>query len=82
MTNRECSFAVLLALFDLARAGLPSNRERIAGRLDLSATVVRDALDRLTRAGFVRGARLTLTGLALASSLDATRATLHVRLAA
>ena len=82
MTHRECSFAVLLALFDLTRAGLPSDRERVAARLDLTPTVVRDALDRLTCAGLVRGERLTLAGLALASSLDATCATLHVRLAA
>ena len=82
MSHRECSFAVLLALFDLSRAGLPSSRDRVAGRLDLSVSDVRDALDRLGRVGLVRGARLTLTGLALASSLDATRATLHVRLAA
>ncbi len=85
MTDRECSFAVLLALFDLSRAGLPSTLERVAGRLDLSARLVDAALGRLSRAGLVRGARLTLHGLALASSLDGTRAGLcgsHARLAA
>ena len=82
MTDRECSFAVLLALFDLARAGLPSSCVRVAGRLDLPLAAVDAALHRLASAGLVSGSRLTLSGLALASSLDATRASLNVRLAA
>lgn len=82
MTNRECSFAVLLALFDLTRAGLPCTGDRVAGRLDVDRVRVDGALARLGVAGLVRGARLTLSGLALASSLDATRASLDVRLAA
>ena len=82
MTNRECSFAVLLALFDLARAGLPSRSARVAGRLDLPLGAVDAALHRLAGAGLVSGCRLTLSGLALASSLDATRASLQVRFAA
>lgn len=76
MTNRECSFTVLLALFDLSRAGLPSTRDRLAGRLGLGAPIVEAALDRLTHAGMVQGTRLTLSGLALAASLDRARATL------
>jgi hypothetical protein len=82
MTNRECSFAVLLALFDLARLGLPSSSLRVAGRLDLRIATVDAALSRLASSGLVSGSRLTLSGLALASSLDATRASLNVRLAA
>lgn len=77
MTDRECSFAVLLALFDLARAGLPSTRERIADRLALSRSSIDAALLRLASAGLVASTRLTLSGLALATSLDATRATLR-----
>jgi hypothetical protein len=76
MTDRECSFAVLLALFDLARAGLPSSRERLAGRLALSASSIDAALMRLTSARMVRGTRLTLSGLALATSLATTRTAL------
>jgi DNA-binding IscR family transcriptional regulator len=82
MTHRECSFAVLLALFDLARAGLPSSATRVAGRLDLPVAPVEAALARLASTGLVSGSRLTLPGLALASSLDATRASLNIRLAA
>ncbi len=78
MTDRECSFAVLLALFDLSRAGLPGSRERVAGRLDLSTPLVDGALARLARAGFVHRSRLTLHGLALASSLEVTRSSLRV----
>jgi DNA-binding IscR family transcriptional regulator len=76
MTDRECSFVVLLSLFDLSRLGLPSTPERVAGRLDLSEAIVDAALARLATAGLVRSCRLTLPGLALASSLEATRASL------
>ena len=82
MTDREISFAVLLALFDLARAGLPSSAARIAGRLDLPPSSVTASLARLATTGLVAGTRLTLSGLALASSLDGTRASMHVRMAA
>ncbi len=82
MTDRETSFAVLLALFDLARAGLPSSAARIAGRLDVAPSSVTAALGRLATVGLVSGTRLTLSGLALASSLDGTRASMHVRAAA
>lgn len=82
MTDRERSFTVLLALLDLARAGLPSTSERVAGRIAMCRPLVDAALTRLTRAGFVRGARLTLQGLALASSLDTTRASVTMSRAA
>lgn len=82
MTDRECSFTVLLALFDLTRAGLPGSRERLAGRLGLSTSRVDGALGRLGEVGLVRGTRLTLQGLALASSLDTTRASMGVLRAA
>lgn len=82
MTDRERSFTVLLALFDLARLGLPCNRARIAGRVGLSEPHVAAALARLARASFVRRGRLSLTGLALATSLDRARASVHTLLAA
>jgi len=82
MTDRERSFAVLLALFDLSRAGLPCTRERIAGRLGLAVAHVAAASSRLERAGFVQRGRLSLTGLALASSLDRARASVTTALAA
>jgi Mn-dependent DtxR family transcriptional regulator len=82
MTDRERSFAVLLALFDLSRAGLPCTRERIAGRLGLNAMHVSSALSRLERVGLVHRARLSLTGLALASSLDRARANVSLSFAA
>lgn len=73
MTHREISLAVLLAFFDLSHAGLPVSVERVAGRLGLGASDVSAALDRLAQRGFVRGRSLTLAGLAIASSLDASR---------
>jgi len=82
MTDREISFAVLLALFDLTRAGIPTTPTRIAARLDLSVARVDAALVRLASSGLVVRARLTLAGLALASSLDRTRAIVSVGLAA
>jgi DNA-binding MarR family transcriptional regulator len=82
MTNRERSFAVLLALFDLARAGLPADPRRLAGRLGMSEPDVRAALARLSRASFVARGRLSLTGLALASSLDRARSSACSMLAA
>lgn len=82
MNDRERSFAVLLALFDLARAGLPSDPDRLAGRLGIATVDVHATLHRLARGGFVQGARLTLTGLAVASSLDRARASITTALAA
>jgi predicted transcriptional regulator len=82
MTDRERSFAVLLALFDLSRAALPCTRERIAGRLGMSTSHVAAALARLTRASFVERGRLSLRGLALASSLDRARTSVCTLLAA
>ena len=71
MTDRQCSFADLLALFDLARAGLPTDVARVGGRAGIDLARTRAALDRLCRGGLARAepARLTLAGLALATSL-------------
>lgn len=82
MTNRERSFAVLLALFDLSRAGLPCTRDRVAGRLGMSSADVGSALSRLGAAGLVHAGRLSLGGLALAASLDRARVDLSSSLAA
>lgn len=78
MTNRERSFAVLLALFDLSRAGLSCCQDRIAGRLAMPTDAVEASLERLRGAGLVSGSRLTLTGLALASSLDRAHCTVAI----
>jgi hypothetical protein len=82
MTHREQSFAVLLALFDLSRAGLPCSPARVAGRIGMCLADVDAALCRLATSGLVSGTRLSLTGLAIAASLDATRATITSSLAA
>lgn len=82
MTHRERSFAVLLAFFDLARAGLPADPGRLAGRLGLGIADVNATLRRLTQGGFVTRGRLSLTGLAVAASLDRARASMTTALAA
>jgi len=82
MTNRERSFAVLLALFDLSRAGLPCSPTRVAGRIGMHVADVDAALARLATTGLVSGTRLSLGGLAIAASHDATRASISASLAA
>jgi Mn-dependent DtxR family transcriptional regulator len=74
MTHREQSLALLVALLDLVRAGLPPDAARLAGRLGLSLAEVEAALTRLASVGLVvQPARLTMTGLALATSLAEQR---------
>jgi hypothetical protein len=73
--------AVLLALFDLARLGRLESKtelvtvEIVAGRIGASSRDVRGALLELDRRELADAgrARLTLRGLALASSLAAIR---------
>ena len=66
--QRSIALSVLLALFDLARAGRRADVGLLAGRLGAHEDVVRLALTRLDRLGFAdsKHVRLTLTGLALA----------------
>jgi hypothetical protein len=74
MTHREQSLSLLVALLDLARAGLPLETGRLAGRIGLSMADTEAALGRLESVGLVvRGPRLTMTGLALATSLAEDR---------
>jgi predicted ArsR family transcriptional regulator len=67
-TNTMVSVAV--ALFDLARANRPANVERVAGRLGITEAQARLALRGLEARGLADAmrARLTLLGLAVASS--------------
>jgi DNA-binding IclR family transcriptional regulator len=74
MTHREQSLAVLVALLDLVRAGLPASVSRLAGRLGMQVADTEAALARLATVGLVvDGPRLTMTGLALSTSLAAER---------
>ena len=73
MNDRALALAVVLALFDLTRAGLEPSIERLSGRLGSPERPVRRALERLRARGLVRELRLTLIGLALAASLDQSR---------
>ncbi|UJR84768.1 hypothetical protein [Sandaracinus amylolyticus] len=68
--DKNTMVSVLVALFDLARTNRPANVERIARQLELGADETRAALRGLEARGLADAlrCRLTLVGLALASS--------------
>ncbi|AKF11780.1 hypothetical protein [Sandaracinus amylolyticus] len=68
--DKNTMVSVLVVLFELARANRPANVERIARRLDLGVEETRAALRGLEVRGLADAVRcrLTLVGLALASS--------------
>ncbi len=76
MSSHPSLATFVLGLFDLARLGLGADVERLAGRLGVEPALARRALAELDRRGFVDAerVRLTLLGLALASSLERERA--------
>ncbi|GAB4206965.1 MAG: hypothetical protein OHK0013_24090 [Sandaracinaceae bacterium] len=67
--------SLVVALFDLARLGLPADVDRVAGRLGVENARVVRGLGLLAAQGLVdlERTRLTLAGLALAARLDAER---------
>jgi Mn-dependent DtxR family transcriptional regulator len=71
--------SLLIALFDLARLGLPADVGRVAGRLGVERARVASGLTLLDQNGLVDAdrAQLTLAGLALAARLDADRQARH-----
>lgn len=71
--------SILFVLFDLARADRPATVDRIAARLGTSPNQVRQRLDQLERLKLVdaQRVRLTLAGLAIATSLSANRTLPH-----
>ena len=82
--SRDQSLALLVAVLDLVRAGLPPEAARLGGRLGLSLPDTEAALSRLASVGLVtaKPARLTMTGLALATSLAEERDHRRVSVAA
>jgi Mn-dependent DtxR family transcriptional regulator len=77
MNSQPSLASLVLALFDLARLGLAADVACLAGRLGIEEGRVERALAELDRRGLcdARRARLSLTGLALASQLDMERNT-------
>ncbi|MFO0713018.1 MAG: hypothetical protein U0353_24400 [Sandaracinus sp.] len=75
MNSQPSLASLVVALFDLARLGLPADVERLAGRLGIEPSRVTGALAELERRGLAdaRRVRLSLAGLALASQLDMER---------
>ncbi len=75
MNHREQSLSLLVALLDLVRAGLPTDVVRLAGRVGLTTLEAEASLGRLASVGLVApgSPRLTMTGLALATSLAEAR---------
>lgn len=75
MNSQPSLASLVLALFDLARLGLPTDVACLAGRLGIEEARVTRALAELDRRGLcdARRARLTLAGLALASQLEMER---------
>jgi Mn-dependent DtxR family transcriptional regulator len=67
--------SLVVALFDLARLGLPADVGRIAGRLGVESARIARGLALLAQQGLVDAerTRLTLAGLALAAQLDTER---------
>jgi len=76
MTPYHAPVLVLSALLDLARAGRRANAASLGLRARLSLAQVADSLAHLEARGLVdaRGCRLTLGGLAVATSLAAQAA--------